>query len=114
MATEGFTLATTLCSVLNALWLRLRLVQLLPKGRPPTAAMLRIAVATAGMAAAVAWSADLVAARTRLGQALAQLALPIAVGMVTYTVLHVAMGGRELTDLWRRRLRRRDATRGRE
>lgn len=103
MGSEGLTLATSFCSILNALWLRGRLAALLPRGRPATRSVLRIVVATAGMTAAVAWSSGLVSAEGRLGRALWHLALPIGVGIVVYTALHVACGGRELLDLVRRR-----------
>lgn len=106
MGAEGFTLATSLCAVLNALWLRIRLDQLLPPGRPAGKSLARILLATAGMTGAVLWSSRLFAAEGRLGRALWDLALPIGVGISVYALLHVATGGRELVDLVRRRLRR--------
>lgn len=111
LGTEGLTLATSLCSLLNALWLRARLRSLLPPGRPARRAMARILAATAGMTVAVVWSSRLVSAESRFGRAVWHLLLPIAVGMGTYTLLHLACGGRELLDLVRRRLRRRDPPR---
>jgi putative peptidoglycan lipid II flippase len=103
---EGLTLASSVGNLLNALWLRARLRMLLPPGAPAGGRILRIAAATLGMVLAVSSTRSLVAAETRLGRSLWHLALPIAAGMAVYAVLHVASGGRELKDLWRRRARR--------
>lgn len=106
MGVEGLTLATTVCAILNAVWLRARLATLLPPGRPAARSILRILLATAGMAIAVIATHGMIAAEGRLARAMWHLALPIAIGMAVYTLLHVACGGRELVDLVRRRLKR--------
>lgn len=106
MGAEGLTLATSLCAALNAAWLRARLADLLPAGRKLWRPLLRIAVATAAMSAAVLWAARLVPAEGRLARAVWHLAMPIGLGIAVYAAVHVATGGRELVDLVRRRLRR--------
>ncbi|MEZ5966237.1 MAG: murein biosynthesis integral membrane protein MurJ [Planctomycetota bacterium] len=106
MGTEGLTLATSLCSLLNAVWLRARLRTMLPSGRPSVGPMLRIVVASAGMTVAVAGSTHLVPAAGRVARAVWHLMLPVTIGIATYALLHVACGGRELLDLVGRRLRR--------
>ena len=107
MGTEGLTLAASVAALLNAAWLRARLKMLLPNGRAGRPLLARIGLATIGMVLAVWGVRALVHAPTRLGAACLHLLLPMAVGMLVYVALHVACGGRELGDLWRRRRARR-------
>ena len=107
MGTEGLTLAASVVALLNAAWLRARLKMLLPIGRAGRPLLARIGLATIGMVLAVWGVRALVHAQTRLGAACLYLLLPIMVGMLVYVALHVASGGRELADLWRRRRARR-------
>jgi len=102
---EGLTLASSLCNVLNAAWLRARLGMLLPRGGTSWPALARIAAAAAGMVAVVLIVRGSLHAEGRLARAVLHLGVPIAAGIVTYGALHVVTGGRELLRLLPRKKR---------
>lgn len=109
MGAEGLTLASSLCSLINAAWLRTVLYARLPSGLAALPRIGRIVAATAAMLTTVFAVQRSIDGTTRLSRAMLDLALPIGAGMVAYLATHIALGGRELPELWQRRKARRAA-----
>lgn len=107
MGTEGLTLATSLASAGNSIWLRRKLAARLPGGDASLGPLLRTLVATAGMYGVVVLAREMFAATGRMERTFLHLLWPMAAGMAAFAGLHFAAGGRELADILRRRFARR-------
>jgi putative peptidoglycan lipid II flippase len=92
----GFTLATTLCTFVNAFALRRRLALTLPGMTPPWRPIGKAITATIGMAVACLAVRSCFAAEGRAAQAVLHLGLPILAGAIVYGTLQFVLGDPEM------------------
>jgi len=104
MGPAGLTLASALCMVINVAMLRVRLRRHIPGGVLAWTSWLRLALATAAMAAVVVGCQHAFAsAATPVAVGLLRLLLPITVGMAVYGGVQWWLGSPDLQKLVRRR-----------
>ncbi len=107
LGVAGLTLATSCCSLLNAVALYVVVHRLCPGPHVMAWPIARMLVAAAAMVPAILATRGTFDATTRIGRAVVDLGLPIVVGAVVYFAVSILLGG----DEWRRlRARPRTAT----